>query len=241
MCLGLRLHYKKIDSTSAFLKRRRFVLPNFTFVSADFQTAGRGRTGRKWDSNAGENLLFSVLVKDRECKRVFPYLSVASGIAVIKAIEKFGVKNLSLKWPNDVYADGKKICGILLDGSFGGKKDAVIIGIGINVCQNRFKDEFLRKATSVFLETGKNVSVGSVKRAVYKSVKTELKKVLDGNLSFIETAKEKDYLKGKEIFAEINGKKSLVKVVGIRNDCTLTVLCNEREYKLNSGEVTFHV
>lgn len=241
MLFGLRLHYKVIDSTSAFLKRRRFVLPNFTFVSADFQTAGRGRKGRRWESESGESLLFSVLIKDKNCKNVFPYLSVASGVAVITALEKIGVKNLSLKWPNDVYANGKKICGILLDGAFGGKRDAVIIGVGVNVKKSVFESEYLRRATSVKLEAEKDISVNTVKNAVYKAIKSELKRVLKGDYSFINVAKKTDYLKDKETFAEINGKISAVKVIGINDDCTLKVLSEKKEYDLNSGEITFHV
>lgn len=240
MCLK-RLSFKKIDSTSAFTKRRRFVLRNFTFVSAKYQTAGRGRTGRTWESKKGENLLFSFLVKDSKCKDVFAYLSMCSAFAVKSVLEKFGVRDLSIKWPNDVYVGGKKICGILLDGCLlGGKDDDVIIGVGINVNQSEFSGEFLQQPTSVYLQTGKKQSIKRIKKEAYSTLEKEVKKVLNGDLSFVEEIKKIDFLKGKSVYAEVCGEKKLVTVKGINDDCSLKAIVEGKEVNLFFGEISFH-
>ena len=103
---------------------------------------------------------------------------MASAVAVISACEKFGVKNLSLKWPNDVYADGKKLCGILLESvSDDGEIAEIVIGIGINVNQTEFDGDFYREPTSLFLQTGKKINIGDFKKTVYKEIIRTFKKI----------------------------------------------------------------
>ena len=127
-------HFNELDSTSAFLKRGRFSLRNFTFVSCDFQTNGHGRMGRTWVSPEGENLMFSVLIKDKALVNNFSFLSLCSAVSILKVLQKLGLENVSIKWPNDVYVNGKKICGILLESvADNNQMSSVIVGIGLNV------------------------------------------------------------------------------------------------------------
>ena len=145
---------------------------DFTFVSADYQSAGRGRTGRSWESVPGENIMFSILIKDKELVSKFGLLSVASAVAVMNAVKKLGVKGVSVKWPNDVYINGKKTCGILLEGvTIKGELKEVVIGIGLNVNQTEF-GSVLHKATSLKLESDKDFKIKDVKKLVYKEIKT---------------------------------------------------------------------
>lgn len=234
-------HFNEIDSTSAYLLRRRSVLRNFSFCSADYQTSGKGRTGRKWQAASGENLLFSLLVSDKYLVNSFRLLSVASAVAVISACEKFGVKNLSVKWPNDVYADGKKVCGILLESvSADGEIAEIVIGIGINVNQTEFDGDFYREPTSLFLQTGKKINIRDFKKTVYKEITRTFKSIKKDDLSFLDKAKSADFLKGKTMFAEIDGEKKQVTVIGIEKD-GLKVIVDGIEKTLFYGEVSFHV
>lgn len=213
---------------------------DFTFVSADYQSAGRGRTGRSWESVPGENLMFSILIKDKELVSKFGLLSVASAVAVMNAVKKLGVKGVSVKWPNDVYINGKKTCGILLEGvTIKGELKEVVIGIGLNVNQTEF-GSVLHKATSLKLESGKDFKIKDVKKLVYKEIKTTFYSLKSSDYA-IEEAIKNDYLKGKTVFSELCGEKKEVTVLGINRDGTLKVSFEEKEFDVMSGEITFHV
>ncbi|MGL3001975.1 biotin--[acetyl-CoA-carboxylase] ligase [Flavobacterium sp. RSSB_23] len=142
-----------IDSTNDFLKGIS-VLPetvNFTVVTAEMQTKGKGQMGQKWESEAGRNLIMSVLLKDvfKDINELF-HLNIVFSLAVIDALNSYKVPGLSIKWPNDIMSYNKKIGGILIENSI--KSDGSIesiIGLGLNVNQTNFID--LPKATSLSL------------------------------------------------------------------------------------------
>ena len=98
---------------------------------ADQQTAGRGRRGREWQSPAGMNVYLSVRWCFKPVPEYLPLLSLVTGLAVADALEDCAIHGHGLKWPNDLYYDGKKLGGILLE-AVGSPKD-VVIGIGLNV------------------------------------------------------------------------------------------------------------
>lgn len=103
--------------------------PEGALVVADHQTAGRGRWGREWLSEPGASLLFSVVLRPPGGPP--PLLSTAAGIAVCRALETEARVACSLKWPNDVVVEGRKIAGILVE-THSAPGDAVVVGIGIN-------------------------------------------------------------------------------------------------------------
>jgi BirA family biotin operon repressor/biotin-[acetyl-CoA-carboxylase] ligase len=98
---------------------------------AEQQTAGRGRRGRQWQSPAGVNLYLSVRWCFAAVPPHLPLLSLVTGLAVAEALEDCAIQGHGLKWPNDVYYDGKKLGGILLEAV--GSLEQVVIGIGLNV------------------------------------------------------------------------------------------------------------
>jgi BirA family transcriptional regulator, biotin operon repressor / biotin---[acetyl-CoA-carboxylase] ligase len=120
------------DSTNArLLARAETGSPSGTVVVATTQTAGRGRRGRTWISAPGDSLTFSLLW--RFAPGTAPGgLSLAVGLAVAQAIEKFGASKTALKWPNDLLLGGKKLAGILIELQPGAPHVAVI-GIGLNL------------------------------------------------------------------------------------------------------------
>jgi BirA family biotin operon repressor/biotin-[acetyl-CoA-carboxylase] ligase len=145
--LGRPFHYfPSTDSSSNQLKRLADQgAEEGTLVLADSQTAGRGRWGRSWESSPGKNLLFSFLLRPASGLR--SQLSAVFGLACLEAIH-LG----RLKWPNDLWIKGKKICGILLEGS----DEAVLVGIGINVNAGTedFPVDLRSQASSLLLELG---------------------------------------------------------------------------------------
>ena len=136
-------HYIKVSqtaSTNTYLSRLAATLPGGTVIYTPSQTAGRGQKGNSWESEDGKNLTFSHLLKRPPVKaRDQFYLSEAASLAVVEALQALAGDGFTVKWPNDVYWQDKKICGMLLENSLDGSDIAhCIAGIGINVNQQRF-------------------------------------------------------------------------------------------------------
>ena len=115
-------------------------ISDFAVVTAGHQTAGRGQRGNTWNSNAGENLLFSILVRPGETLEVSKQflLSQAVALCIHDAMKCYGI-DTQLKWPNDIYAGNRKLAGILLELDYSGAfVEQAIIGIGLNVNQENF-------------------------------------------------------------------------------------------------------
>ena len=135
-----------VDSTNRYIRDEAAGLwskhgeSGFVVVTAGHQTAGRGQRGNTWSSNAGENLLFSILVRPGETLEVSKQflLSQAVALSIHDAMKCYGIDTL-LKWPNDIYASNRKLAGILLELDYSGAfVEQAIIGIGLNVNQDTF-------------------------------------------------------------------------------------------------------
>ena len=136
-------HYIKVSqtaSTNTYLSRLAATLPGGTVIYTPSQTAGRGQKGNSWESEDGKNLTFSHLLKRPPVKaRDQFYLSEAAALAVVEALTAEAGEGFAVKWPNDVYWQDKKVCGMLLENSLDGADIAhCVVGIGINVNQERF-------------------------------------------------------------------------------------------------------
>ncbi len=126
--------------------------PTGLVLLAQRQTAGRGRRGSTWFSPDGESLAFSILVRPDEPKALWPRLALATGLAVAEAVESFGVTS-GIKWPNDVWIQGRKVAGILVEAG----ADFAVVGIGLNVNTQHFPPEVANIATSLCMETGTSI------------------------------------------------------------------------------------
>ena len=137
------IRLKEIDSTNRFLRELKDEQEDEMVVAvADFQTAGKGQGSHTWESEAGKNLLFSIKVNPRwvPVRQQF-LLSMAGAIAIKEALETY-VEGITLKWPNDVYWNDKKISGTLIETSIDSKGiKTCIFGIGINVNQEAFHSD----------------------------------------------------------------------------------------------------
>lgn len=137
------IRLKEIDSTNRFLRELKDEQEDEMVVAvADFQTAGKGQGSHTWESEAGKNLLFSIKVHPRwvPVRQQF-LLSMAGAIAIKEALETY-VDGITLKWPNDVYWNDKKISGTLIETSIDSKGiKRCIFGIGININQMEFRSD----------------------------------------------------------------------------------------------------
>lgn len=134
----------KIDSTNNYLHDHANKLSDsiFTVVNADFQISGKGQRGNYWESSPQKNLLFSVL-----CRPAFLpanmqfYLSQIISLSIKETLDTF-TKDISIKWPNDIYWKEKKICGILIENDLLGTNiSQCILGSGININQEIFTSD----------------------------------------------------------------------------------------------------
>lgn len=144
-----------------------------TVVIADAQTQGKGRMGRRWESPAGTNLYCSVIVRPPISPMQAAQLTLCSVVAVARAVEKATTLIPSIKWPNDVLINGKKVAGLLNEMSAETDKvNFVILGIGINInmTAEQFSADLRHPATSLLLESGKKIDRRAVACSLLESL-----------------------------------------------------------------------
>jgi BirA family biotin operon repressor/biotin-[acetyl-CoA-carboxylase] ligase len=127
--------------------------PHGTLVISDYQTAGRGRQSNRWSSpRAAENLLFSVLLRPHFALETVSSFTLAVGLALRDAIAPSLSIPVGVKWTNDLYAQNRKLAGILVESSFSGEAlSAIVVGIGLNVFMTELPEEIESIATSLSL------------------------------------------------------------------------------------------
>ena len=131
------VHIDETDSTNRWLKEQKS--SDVSVVVADYQTAGKGCGSNSWESERGKNLTFSVLLHPEEIPAICQFrISEIVSVALCKVLEQY-LSPLTIKWPNDIYVDDRKICGILIENRLQGSSilDS-IVGIGLNVNQTVF-------------------------------------------------------------------------------------------------------
>lgn len=165
-----------IDSTNDFLKSlsSQDELENFTVVTAENQTKGKGQVGGVWKSEVGKNLIMSVLVKDFlfHNEEVFN-LSVVVSLSVAEALKLLNIPDISIKWPNDILSYNKKLVGILIENTI--KSDGRIVsvvGIGINVNQTDFSE--LPNASSLAVISGKTFDKETLAILIVENIKEKI-------------------------------------------------------------------
>lgn len=160
-----------IDSTNNYAMRLidEGMAEHGMVVRADFQTNGKGQLGNVWMAEESKNLLCSVIVdtKGFAVEKQF-FLNMATCLSVAELLmTNYNLPNVSIKWPNDIYADNKKIAGILIENSIRGNQwQNAIIGIGLNVNQEQFPD--LNRATSILKTTNKKQKITVVLKSLLK-------------------------------------------------------------------------
>lgn len=224
-----------INSTNDYLKgllQKQFV-ENFTIVTAENQTNGRGQMGSQWSVEEGKNLTFSVLVKDLllEINHIF-HLNVAVAVSIIEALSFLEIKDLAIKWPNDILAEGKKIGGILIENSI--KSDGEIfsvVGIGLNVNQKDFQN--LPKASSISILKNTDFDKQEVLVSVLQNLGRNISMVMNKNTEPI-WKEYHSYLYKKDIpmpFEDKEGKKFMGIIKGVDKGGKLRVELEDASVK----------
>lgn len=213
--------HDRLGSTNDRLRElARAGAPAFSVVTAEEQTAGRGRGGRRWHSPPGLGLWMSVLVP-REPEGRPPLTPLLVGVAVCRALaEVVPEVDAGIKWPNDVLVEGRKVCGILCEGEAGTR---TVAGVGLNVHGERrsFPDSLGVEATTLEQEAGRAVRRPDLAGALLASLRTLLDpppEALDGSLG--REVEALDRLRGRPVVTEggVRGRAA-----GIAGDGTLLV------------------
>ncbi|HEY6780352.1 MAG TPA: biotin--[acetyl-CoA-carboxylase] ligase [Thermoleophilaceae bacterium] len=180
-----RVHHRRTGSTNE--RARELALleaPHGTLVTADEQTAGRGRQGRSWTAPPRSAVLMSLVLRDFE-----EVLPLAAAVAICQSLPVEG----AIKWPNDVWVEGRKLAGILVEGR--PQAGWAVLGIGLNVTTGSFPDELAQTATSLRL-AGVETDVETVLADVVGALTTWLALPIDAVLS---AWRERDALRGQRV------------------------------------------
>ena len=155
--------FDSIDSTNirAKLEAEQGAKSGLLVVS-DMQSAGRGRRGRSWESPAGTNIYYTLMLKPDFSSDCAPMLTLVMALAVAKGIRQTlrrdseeAAAKVGIKWPNDIVVDGKKVCGILTEMSMEqGYIQHIVIGVGINVRKQEFPEEIRDRAAAIDEQCG---------------------------------------------------------------------------------------
>ncbi len=231
----------EVDSTNNYAKELTAKdKSNGTVIVADHQTAGKGRMGRSFVSPPGKGLYMSVILRPEFSLHIAPLITSAVAVAVAEAIESVCDTDIQIKWVNDLYLNGKKICGILTEGSMDMEMramDIAVIGIGINVrsVEGCFDEELSKRASSIEDETGFVLDRNALCAAVINHIDTYLNKI--ENRSYLREYRRRELLTGNEITANIGNETITGKAVGIDRNANLMVeLENGIVRSLSSGE-----
>jgi len=197
-------------------------------LAADCQTAGRGRLGRSFVSPPGTGLymsLYAPMPPGADPGRI----TILSAVAVCRAIEEMTGESPKIKWVNDLFLRGRKICGILAEGV----QTGVIIGIGVNVLPppGGFPQE-AGIAGAIGRELDRSELAGRIGRHLLKGLKCL------NDPGIIAAYRARMPLIGREISYINRGKEKHARVLGVAEDGGLQVLCEDGKETLRSGEVT---
>ena len=235
--------FKVLDSTNTYLKKLALEgAPNGMVVVAEQQTAGRGRMDRQFQSPKGKGLYLSVLLRpELPPERLLPVTALA-GVAVCGAVERLCGERPKLKWPNDPVLHSRKLAGILTELTVDGDgKLALVLGIGINVGQERsdFSPDVAEIATSLHME-GLEVSREALAAAVLRELDKMYRALLTGELGPWREAYRRDCVNlGRPVQLLYSGGRKQAVALDIDEEFGLVVRLKDGEVTVvRSGEVS---
>lgn len=211
-----------------------------TVIAADTQSAGRGRLGRAFVSPSGTGLYMSVIIRPDFGIETAPLITSCAACAAAEAVEKLCGSPVSIKWVNDLYMNGRKICGILTEASLSLENkslDYAVIGIGINVrsIKGIFDSELSAIAASIEDETGQILNRNRLCAAVLNCLERYLTDI--ESRGFLSEYRRRELLTGNMITANIGSETITGKAVGIDDNANLLVELTDGTRKaLGSGE-----
>ncbi|MFQ6005747.1 MAG: biotin--[acetyl-CoA-carboxylase] ligase [Woeseia sp.] len=238
--------FSEIESTNSYLLDQPSPPPGrFRVAVADYQTAGRGRLDRTWQSPPSSGLCLSMAYTFRTIPEKLPSLTLALGVGIVEALARLGIDRISLKWPNDIIACGGKLGGILTEAqSDMGEGATVIAGVGLNVeLPDRMRIEDGLPSTEKIMDlkgcAGSPPSREKLSVAVIESLfDCMVRFETDGFAPFQDSWGKRDWLRGKEIIVDTpTGRYSGV-AEGVDHDGALIIRTGEQQRRVLTGTIT---
>lgn len=232
---------KSVDSTNSYARKLATEgACHGDIVIAEEQTQGRGRPGKSFYSPKNTGLYMSVILRPQNDMTDPQRITIATADAVCEAIEKLTEINPQIKWVNDIFLNGNKVCGILTEAVTdfeSGGIESIVVGVGINCTTSKFPDNLRDIACSIGnLEINRNELAAEVATGIIERFKN-----LDDK-KIIEYYKSRSMMNGKWIKFTQNRKSYRGIVTGINDMGNLLVSCDDGEdFILNSGEITMEV
>ena len=228
-----------VDSTNNYLLNKKEYSGNYA-VFAEQQTAGRGQFNRIWFSNFGKNIALSLLWKFNDPLNKFVGLTLVVGIAIVKALEEYGLQEIQLKWPNDIIHNGKKLGGILIESRYiDNKVKKVVIGIGLNL-YNPSNLSFLNNnaITSIFSLQNSPPKRNLLATLILKNLLHTLIEFQARNFDyFMPDWHRLDYLAGKVITIQNQTLCMDGMAITVNTQGQLCVQIKNKTFYFNSGEI----
>lgn len=230
------------DSTNTQLKQRaKNGAPDKLLLAAQQQTAGRGRLGRSFLSPNG-GIYLSLLVRPNIPLERCTDLTVAAAVCTARAVEQVCGLQADIKWVNDLYVQGKKLCGILTEGAAlpNGMTDYAVVGIGLNLKKpDCGSDEKLAAVVTGLEEEGCTVSRAGLIAAILAEFDRYYANMATNHPHLLEEYRRRMFLTGKEVTLSTDPQKRPHTVVGVDDRAGLVVRTPEGEViSLHSGEVS---
>lgn len=210
-----------------------------TVVIAESQSGGRGRFNRNFHSPKGKGLYMSIIFSPYIEMANAPLITSFTAVAVAKAIEKLCQKEVNIKWVNDIYMNGKKICGILTEAGFNfdcGTLDYAVVGIGINVKSDDFPENIKSIASSIENESGKVISRNELCAEILNNMR-EIEEELKTK-EYLDIYREKSNVIGRNVRVSIGNEIFDAYAESIDDNAALVVKMENVYRTLNSGEVS---
>ena len=233
---GPLVHMSTAGSTNDHARRLALAgAPHGTVVVAEQQTAGRGRQGRVWSAPTGRALTLSALVR-LPAARLEP-LPLAVALAVCEACEAVAPVGCRIKWPNDVWIDGRKVAGVLIEGRPLDGWAVIGIGLNVNTAQDEFPEELRGSAVSLRIAAGRQIERDAALDALLTRLADWVAR-LDDPVAVAAAFRERDVLHGERIAWGAGDARREGEARGIDDDGALVVFTDAGErVRLDAGEV----
>jgi len=235
--------FEEIDSTNRFAKKlARLGKPEGTLIYAESQTHGRGRWSRSWDSPKGKGLWFSLILRPRLDSTLVSLLTLLGATSVSRVIERISGFNVMVKWPNDLFLNGKKLAGVLTEASRNRSRVSYAVwGIGINVNQEEedFAPEVRERATSLRMACGESVDRLFLLAEVMNQLENDYVRTRSEGFEFIlQRWISRSRILGKEILLRVNHHLVRGVVKGFHNNGDLVLLTRDgQERRYSDGHI----
>ncbi len=225
-----------VDSSNSALLQRASVLPSRAVLVADTQSAGRGRRGRSWSMLVDGNLALSMFARLAVPVSAIGGLSLALGVACAETLRDVGAHEVGLKWPNDLLARGRKLGGLLVEFASGTPSGVgAVIGLGLNLHLPTDAEPTWIAFDELGIEVERPLLAARLIDALMPALATF---EAEGFAAFTTRWQALDVLQGRDVRVLASDAEHHGRVLGVRADGALRVLCERGEQVFLSAEVS---